>query len=183
MNARPLRALPNLLSSARLLLAAPLLLAIRAGETRAAARLLVAAAATDALDGWFARRLRAESAAGRVLDPLADKLLAAAAGFALWRWGDLPGWFLALLLLRDVLLLAGGALVARSRGEVPGSLRAGRVAFAVLAAVLFVFVVRARALYLAALAAGSVALAASLAVYALSLAAPGSARRTNRENP
>jgi CDP-diacylglycerol--glycerol-3-phosphate 3-phosphatidyltransferase len=180
---RACRYLPNAVSTARILLAAPIVLAIRSGATHAAALLLLTAAATDALDGWLARRLGAESAAGRALDPLADKLLAAAAAFALWRWGDLPGWFLLAVVARDLLILAGGVLVARARGEIPVSNRAGKIAFALLAAVFFVYAIRARSLFLVSLVAGSLALLVSLASYAHELAAARSRQAADRENP
>lgn len=72
-------ALPNALTVGRLL-AAPLVgLLVLAGTggdaARAAFLVFAAAAATDFLDGWLARRLGATSALGRALDPIADKAM------------------------------------------------------------------------------------------------------------
>lgn len=74
--------IPNLLTLMRLLLAAPLCAAFwlpgsAAGWTALA--LFVAAAVTDWFDGWLARRWNATSDFGRWLDPIADKVLVAAA--------------------------------------------------------------------------------------------------------
>jgi cardiolipin synthase len=131
-----MRLLPNLLSAVRALLAVPVVLAIRSGAGELAFLLLLAAALTDALDGYVARRLGARTEAGRVLDPLADKLLAAAAASALWAWRGLPGWFLAVVIARDALILAAGGVLARRAGRVPESTPCGKAAFAAVAAAL-----------------------------------------------
>lgn len=78
------RNLPNLLTCFRLVLAvafvAILSLASRADAALlTAAAVFVVAAITDAVDGWLARRLNAITPFGRVMDPLADKVLVLAA--------------------------------------------------------------------------------------------------------
>jgi CDP-diacylglycerol--glycerol-3-phosphate 3-phosphatidyltransferase len=178
MSRRTLQSIPNLLSVLRIALALPVVLAIRSGSGTAAASLFLVACATDALDGWLARRLRSLTPAGRVLDPLADKVLAASVALALWKWRALPAWFLGAVLLRDLFLLAGGALLARRTGEVPVSNRVGKAAFALLASVLFVYP-RWRRLQLP-LAAGTLALVVSFAWYARSrLAGPAGLQPVN----
>lgn len=71
--------LPNILTAGRLLAAPLALLAFAALERpaadAAAAAVFVAAALTDWLDGWIARRFDMGSALGRALDPIADKAL------------------------------------------------------------------------------------------------------------
>jgi len=106
-----LRRLPNALSAARIL-AAPALLALAWGgcETPFAA-LLIAALVTDVVDGWLARRLGAQSAAGAALDSFGDlaTLIGAAVGVAAFHrgvWQEhalaigavLGGWALVCLL-------------------------------------------------------------------------------------
>ncbi len=70
--------LPNLLTLARIVAIVPLVAFIDAGWWVAAFALFVAAAATDWLDGWLARRRDQQSDLGRMLDPIADKLIVAA---------------------------------------------------------------------------------------------------------
>jgi CDP-diacylglycerol--glycerol-3-phosphate 3-phosphatidyltransferase len=76
--------LPNLLTWLRML-AIPLLVAVfflpisKSAMNTAATVLFVAAAITDWIDGWLARRLGQTSAFGAFLDPVADKLLVCAA--------------------------------------------------------------------------------------------------------
>lgn len=74
---------PNRITLARILLVAPFVVLIlhvqdpRWGDTgrRAALAVFAVMAISDGLDGFLARRLKQESAAGRFLDPLADKIL------------------------------------------------------------------------------------------------------------
>jgi CDP-diacylglycerol--glycerol-3-phosphate 3-phosphatidyltransferase len=107
--ARLQQQLPNALTIARLL-AIPvfiaLVLASDGGRSWAAAIVFGAAAVTDQLDGFLARRWRVESSFGKIADPLADRLLIDAAVILLWHAGRLP-WAALLIPLRDVLLLAG----------------------------------------------------------------------------
>lgn len=70
-----------------------------------------AAALTDQLDGWLARRWHVESPFGKVADPLADRLMIGVAVILLWADGRLP-WPAALIVLaRDLVLVAGYKLV------------------------------------------------------------------------
>jgi CDP-diacylglycerol---glycerol-3-phosphate 3-phosphatidyltransferase len=74
--------LPNVLTVFRILLV-PVLVAALLSEAGSgdilAAIVFVVASVTDALDGWIARRNRTESTFGKLMDPLADKLLVVAA--------------------------------------------------------------------------------------------------------
>jgi CDP-diacylglycerol---glycerol-3-phosphate 3-phosphatidyltransferase len=74
--------LPNVLTVFRILLV-PVLVAALLSEAGSgdvlAAIVFVIASFTDALDGWIARRKRIESTFGKLMDPLADKLLVVAA--------------------------------------------------------------------------------------------------------
>lgn len=78
---------PNALTAARLLVIPGFLGAWYTGEPGIAAGLFCGAAVTDFLDGYLARRWSQQSALGSLLDPLADKLLVAAALFVLVEHG------------------------------------------------------------------------------------------------
>jgi cardiolipin synthase len=122
---------PNALSLARIVLAAPTVWAIVSGRSAVAFALLLAALATDFLDGALARRGRG-SALGRVLDPLADKVFAAAVLGALVWTGRVPVGLAVVLVARDLMLLALGWLRMRAGDRVPGAEPAGKVAFGTL---------------------------------------------------
>ena len=74
--------------------------------------------ATDWVDGWLARRLGQVSRVGQLLDPFADRLLIASVVIALLVQSVLPWQVVALLLARDLVLLAGWPLLRR-RGVRP----------------------------------------------------------------
>ena len=96
---------PNLLSLLRGALI-PLFL-ILAGDGRDALALTVLAIAslTDYFDGKVARWLHQESKLGAMLDPSIDRLYIAASLYVLWVREIFPIWLLALLILRDLVLL------------------------------------------------------------------------------
>ncbi len=114
----PLAKLPNALTVLRLALIplfVALLLAADGQGSYAVASLFAFAGATDQVDGWLARRWRVESQFGRFADPLADRLMIAAAVVLLWLDGRLPWPALAVVAIRDgALLLAYPAV--RNRG-------------------------------------------------------------------
>ena len=68
----------------------------------AAAAVFILAAATDKLDGYVARRSKQITTLGQFLDPLADKLLIAAALIALVSQGRIAAWVAMLIIGREV---------------------------------------------------------------------------------
>jgi CDP-diacylglycerol--glycerol-3-phosphate 3-phosphatidyltransferase len=114
----PLAQLPNALTILRLA-AVPLFVVLLLGMdgegSYGLAALFAAAAFTDQVDGFLARRWRVESEFGKLADPLADRLMIDAAVILLWLDGRLPWPALAVVLARDVLLVGGYRLV-RDRG-------------------------------------------------------------------
>ena len=76
----------------------------------AAIGIFVAAAASDGIDGYIARRFNQKSQLGVVLDPLADKglLLSGIITLSVSNWSyEFPAWFPVLVVARDVVILAG----------------------------------------------------------------------------
>lgn len=67
-----------------------------------AASLFGLASLTDFFDGWIARRYHVESVLGKLLDPVADKLLVVSAMIILVEKHRLPGWIAVLLIVRDL---------------------------------------------------------------------------------
>jgi cardiolipin synthase len=114
--------IPNALSLLRLL-GVPVFLWLVLGPQAdvAAFVLLVAAGATDWFDGYLARRLNQRSRLGVLLDPLADRLYIAATLVGLALRELIPWWLVAVLVVRELMLLA----------IVPTLRRQGRVALPV----------------------------------------------------
>ncbi|HLG08216.1 MAG TPA: CDP-alcohol phosphatidyltransferase family protein [Gaiellaceae bacterium] len=111
------RRIPNALTIARFA-AIPVFawLYVRAGDGPAwgAGIFFAAAAFTDQLDGYLARRWRVESSFGKVADPLADRLMIGTAVVLLWLTGRIPLVAALVILARDLVLILGYKLVAPS---------------------------------------------------------------------
>jgi cardiolipin synthase len=108
--------LPNAVTSLRLA-CIPLFvwLLFGAHEQAAAAWLLGALGATDWVDGTLARRLGQVSTVGKVLDPVADRLLVATAVVSVLVAGAAPVWFGVATVLREV-VVSGAVLVLAALG-------------------------------------------------------------------
>ena len=124
---------PNLLTSARILLAPAFLWLYLGGDTDGALVVFAVAALTDLLDGLAARLLGQVTRLGALLDAAADKLLLACALLGLAGRGQLPWWLAAVVVARDVLLSAGTVLLAVTHHPVTiRPTRVGKVATASL---------------------------------------------------
>lgn len=71
------------------------------------------AGATDVVDGYIARRYNCISKAGKVLDPLADKLMQMAVLVCLFLKDFVPLWLLILLVSKEIFILVCGGLIIR----------------------------------------------------------------------
>ena len=101
------RFIPNILSRFRVL-ACPLIIYFynrgTPGAMWAGLILFVAGSLSDMLDGKIARAYKVESRLGRIIDPIADKLLVLSALYALFSIDMIFLWLLAAIMLRDVLV-------------------------------------------------------------------------------
>lgn len=82
-----------------------------------AALLFIIASITDGLDGYYARKYNLITDLGKFLDPLADKLLVAAALLALVELQIVPGWIAVVILSREF-AVTGLRLIAVKEGIV-----------------------------------------------------------------
>lgn len=102
-----MRHLPNLICLARIALVWPVICALEARDYYLALALFAIAAVSDGLDGFLAKRFNWTSELGKILDPVADKLLLMAV-FIVGTWNGLvPEWLAATAVARDVLIGLG----------------------------------------------------------------------------
>jgi len=95
---------------------------------------------TDYLDGYFARRRNQVTRLGTLLDPLADKLLTAAAFLSLVELGVLPAWIVLLVIGRELAVTALRNLGAARGVLIPASnLGKGKMVSQVVAIFLLLF--------------------------------------------
>lgn len=113
--------LPNLLTVLRILLVPVLVVALlsRGGQTSdvLAAVVFAAASVTDALDGWLARTREQITTFGKLMDPVADKLLIIAALLSLVSLGRLAAWVAMVIVAREFAVTVA-RISARSEGVV-----------------------------------------------------------------
>ena len=105
-----LRQVPNILSALRLVAAPVAAYLILHNIAVAALCVFVFAGLSDALDGFLAKRFALASRFGAWLDPAADKLLMLASYVTLTMVGAVPLWLTALVIGRDVAIVAGVGL-------------------------------------------------------------------------
>jgi CDP-diacylglycerol---glycerol-3-phosphate 3-phosphatidyltransferase len=112
--------LPNVLTLLRIL-AVPVIVVALLGETEngdtLAAIVFALAAVTDSLDGYIARRRQDVTTFGKLMDPLADKLLIVAALVALVSLDRLAAWVAMVIIAREF-AVTGLRAVAAERGVI-----------------------------------------------------------------
>jgi CDP-diacylglycerol--glycerol-3-phosphate 3-phosphatidyltransferase len=111
---------PNVLTVFRILLVPVLVAALLqegwSGDALAAA-IFALASFTDALDGWIARRQKSVTTFGKLMDPLADKLLVTAALVSLVSLDRLSAWVAMVIIAREF-AVTGLRQLAMEHGEV-----------------------------------------------------------------
>ena len=86
-----------------------------------AALLFSAAAITDFLDGFYARRRGLESDLGKLMDPIADKLLVSSAFIMLVSHGWVPAWMVCIIIGREIAVTGLRNVIAEKREDVSAS--------------------------------------------------------------
>lgn len=98
---------PNIITLGRLLLVPIMIWLIVVHEPAAAFWVFAAAALSDGIDGFIAKRFHQVSELGRFLDPLADKALLVSIFITLGQQGYMPPWLVILVVSRDILIVGG----------------------------------------------------------------------------
>ena len=88
--------------------------------------IFVVACLTDFVDGYIARHYNQITNFGKFMDPLADKMLVMAAMCYFVECGQMPGWCLAIVLLREF-AVSGMRLVAVEQGRVIAAAWSGKI--------------------------------------------------------
>lgn len=143
INSKEFLTVSNLLSLFRLLLAIPLWILFDEFNSTPAIKywlfaLCLFAAVTDILDGYLARKLNQVTEAGKIIDPLADKIAMAVVVIRLAMYGELPAYYLGLIIGRDLLIFLGGIYVTSKIGKVLPSNILGKVTVLIIGIVVLI---------------------------------------------
>jgi cardiolipin synthase len=106
------RHLPNLICLARIALIWPIIAALANANYDFALLLFAVAAVSDGLDGFLAKRFGWTSELGKILDPVADKLLLISVFVMATSLGLVPLWLTLTAVSRDLMIIVG-AIVLR----------------------------------------------------------------------
>jgi cardiolipin synthase len=101
---------PNAISFARLLLVPVFLLLYVAGHVLPAMVILVVVGTSDFVDGFVARATGQVSVLGKLLDPLADRIVIIAVLLAYSIRGTVPWWLSSVIIARDVVIMVAFAV-------------------------------------------------------------------------
>ncbi|HSK68563.1 MAG TPA: CDP-alcohol phosphatidyltransferase family protein [Candidatus Limnocylindria bacterium] len=106
---------PNALTMLRMALIPLFVWLMARGSMMESLAVFLAASFTDVLDGWIARRYNLITDFGKVMDPLADKLMVLSAMLMLALKGVAPWAAIIVLLLKEALMVLGGLLLLRRK--------------------------------------------------------------------
>lgn len=123
---------PNLISLFRLLLFIPFLILFDLMRDDSGYRyyillVILIAFLSDILDGFIARRTNQISELGKIIDPIADKVLVALIVFNLFDMNLIPPFYFWIVILRDIFIFIGGLVINKKVGKVLPSNRLGKI--------------------------------------------------------
>jgi len=139
----------NLLSIARALLAIPFAVVMLTSIPPSrlwGGIIMIVAALTDKYDGVLARKYNQITEWGKILDPVADKIAVGAVAIVLLVLGNIPVWFVIVLLVRDVVIFSGGMYLKTKKGIVLQSNEAGKWTVGIVSLALFLMVLDAQSI-------------------------------------
>ncbi len=132
INLKEILLLPNLISSFRLLLFIPFLFLFNNYASIENVRtyiliLIFVAFISDLLDGYIARKTNSISELGKIVDPLADKVLVALIIINLYLLNEIPVFYFWIVITRDICIFIGGIIVSQKIGKVLSSNLLGKL--------------------------------------------------------
>lgn len=124
--------LSNFISFFRILLAIPIYYYISNIDSIDGARGVLLAIyflvyLSDIADGYFARKFDQVSELGKIIDPLADKVLVILVVSYLFYFELIPSYYYLIIILRDLIIFIGGIFVSKKIGKVLPSNYLGKI--------------------------------------------------------
>jgi CDP-diacylglycerol--glycerol-3-phosphate 3-phosphatidyltransferase len=127
----------NIISAIRAFMVFPAIFTIVAHLYLLTAAICIVAVISDLLDGYIARKFDDVSEYGKIIDPLADKIYVGLLAITMAAYDLVPVWFLAVVLIRDAVILVAGVWAKKKLGVVLPSNYPGKIAVLVISLSLF----------------------------------------------
>lgn len=99
---------------------------------------------SDGVDGYIARKFNQETEAGKILDPLCDKICLAVILITLLLINSIPIWIVILIISRDVLILVGSYIVLKQKSIVLTSNLLGKITGIIFGAIILAYTLNLR---------------------------------------
>ena len=122
-----MKAIPNILSFARLALCPVFVWTFFYRSPVVAFAIFAFASLLDVVDGFLARRLHAITTLGKILDPVADKILQLSAVVCFTVKGILPLFVVIIMGLKELIMLIGGGVISKKRKNMVYSNKFGKI--------------------------------------------------------
>jgi len=101
---------------------------------------------SDLADGYFARKFNQITEFGKIIDPLADKVCIGLIVLSLVQQGDLPAWYVGIVIGRDLIILSAGAYLSSKIKFVLPSNKLGKYTVTSIALVIALAMLKAKGL-------------------------------------
>lgn len=95
---------------------------------------------SDFFDGYFARKRDEITEFGKIIDPVADKVIIGAVAIVMLMKEFIPMWFLIAVLSRDILILIGGLYLSKKLGYIIYSDIIGKISVSILAFIMILII-------------------------------------------
>ena len=105
---------PNVLTMLRMLLIPVFVALYVAGHDKLALITFIVASLTDLLDGYIARKYNLITNFGKLMDPLADKLMVCTALICQGVQGIIPWWAIVIVMVKEVLMVIGASYMLKN---------------------------------------------------------------------
>ena len=122
----------NFLSFARIFFIIPIVHYISVRDNITVLILMAIAIFTDLLDGYLARKLNQITMLGKILDPLADKILVIGGFIALSHFQNFPWWLTIIIVIRDLSIIIGSLVIFSQKKSVVSSNIPGKITVLVI---------------------------------------------------
>jgi CDP-diacylglycerol--glycerol-3-phosphate 3-phosphatidyltransferase len=140
MTKREIFTISNFFSFLRIFLVIPIYFTTAEDEMIYLLLFIMFAVATDMLDGYLARKLNQITMLGKILDPLADKICVAGGLIALTVFKGFPWWLTFIIIVRDIIIVAGSIIVYVKRKMVAPSNRPGKITVFLIAVLAMAYI-------------------------------------------